>query len=132
MRNDVAETIAEAEAQAFVVPTYEYWLQFAHLLDGYAICEELGLRWQDWREQQLRQFTSASDSTNVLEARLLLFFEARAKRFTDGPEPYARINALLQRIAQQTGQAYTPLTREAIEQRAQADNDALMGNVQAD
>ncbi|KXK52494.1 MAG: hypothetical protein WA009_09720 [Phototrophicaceae bacterium] len=47
MRDGMAETVAEAEAQTLVLPKFEDWREFALLLDGYMVAEELGLSFHE-------------------------------------------------------------------------------------
>jgi len=125
MNDNPAQTITEAEAQAFTVPQYSHWVKFAHQVDGYALCAELGVEPGDFLQQTRLKLDSQPGTVTVIEARIVLFLQARAMRFNAGPEPYAFINALLAHIAQQVGQPYTPLSSEEIAHRTQADSDAL-------
>ncbi|MBI5671656.1 MAG: hypothetical protein HZC41_26990 [Chloroflexi bacterium] len=124
--DQIAKTIAEAEAQSFTLPVYDRWFEFAHLLDGYAICDEMGVDWKDWARRCLEKLEANPESVTVLEARLLLFFKARMQRFTLGVESYASINDLLKLIAHKTGQAYAPLPDEDIERRIKQEEEVLM------
>lgn len=99
MSMNAAKTKAETEVQTFTVPSYDRWYEFAHLLDGYTICEEMGVSWGAWREEHLQKLDSDPNSLTILDARLLLFFEARAMRFVEGYEPVKRVKVLLALIA---------------------------------
>ena len=119
--SESAKTIADAENQQFTVPaTYSDWGEFAHLLHGYAIFEEMGVERRYWLTLR-REFEAGERDLTVLEARLILFFEARRHHFDPYNQNYVLVNNLLHFIAQKTGQLYMPLTDEQIEQLVKND-----------
>ena len=129
MNDETARTIKAAEAQVFELPEYDYWVQFAHLIDGYAICEELGVRDTLWFEEHYEQFQTDPKSLTVLDARLMLFFEARQMRFSSGPDNFTLINGLLQLIAEKTEKPYQALTEEDITNRLRRFNDVMKNQI---
>lgn len=103
----VAQTRAEAEAQELVLPNqYEQWSEFAYLLNGYKIAEEMGFDLMEWRSKRLAEYEATGKwNANILELRLLLFAQARAAHFSWG-EPFDMVDSLLRELARQTGQHY--------------------------
>lgn len=104
--SEMAGTVDEANAQTLVVPApcASEWFEFAHLLDGYAVAEQLGTDLADLANTQeaTHRATSAWPGS-LLELRLALFFQARALRFAHGleesPDHQALIANLLNAIA---------------------------------
>ena len=91
MRDEIARSVAAAEAQRLEVPTgFEGWFAFAHTLNGYDIAEELEPDNDDALAELYTRLYNDYEATGVwsgsrLELRLVLFFEARARRFSDAP-----------------------------------------------
>ena len=87
--NDAATTLAEAEAQTLKVPEYDGWFDFAHSLSSYNIAEEMGFDFPRlarlYAEKYALYRAHGRWEGSRLELRLVLFFEARALRFTDAP-----------------------------------------------
>ena len=110
MRGNMAETVAEAEAQQFRLPEkFENWRSFAGLLDGYKIAAEMGLDLPAWgREQQARYQQNRRWDLSVLELRLMLFYQFRADYWTgyDYHERDAMVDDLLRALSKKTGQPY--------------------------
>lgn len=75
-----ARTIADAQAQEFVVPdTLDNWRKFAGMIDGYEIAQELGLNFGEWGAECERQYADSGKwNLDVLELRLMLFYQFRA------------------------------------------------------
>jgi len=68
--DDMARSVAEAEAQQFILPDRfsDKWRSFAMLINGYAIAEELGFDLHSWGAEQERRFKeSGSWNLSVLE-----------------------------------------------------------------
>ena len=80
----IARTAAEAKAQPFEVPQdLEHWREFASLLDGYAIAQELGFDLMKWAPEQEQRYAQARQwELDTLGLRLMLFYEFRADHFT--------------------------------------------------
>lgn len=123
---EMAKTVAAAQNQTFTVPDYEGWVQFAHLLDGYSICDDMGIAFQDWFRDTGAVYDANPDQLSVLDLRMLLFFHARSLRFSMGIEPFAFINTLMKQIAEKADQPYTPLTEDEIQQRIKREEAILM------
>ena len=90
--DEMARTVLEAESQQLEgTVSFEDWFMFAHTLDGYGIAEELGHQDVLGYLAKLRAHHTAIYEAigawqgSRLELRLVLFFEARARRFTDAP-----------------------------------------------
>ncbi|HEX7005405.1 MAG TPA: hypothetical protein VF168_14570 [Trueperaceae bacterium] len=80
-----AATLAAAEAQHLAVPHPDRWFEFAHELDGYAIAEELGVDLSRTCSRLMDEHGATGRwARSLLELRLVLFFLARASRFTAG------------------------------------------------
>ena len=105
--SEVAGTRAAAEAQEIVLPkNYEQWSEFAYLLNGYKVAEDMGFDLLEWQSKRLAEYEATGRwNANVLELRLLLFAQARAARFSWG-EPFDLVDSLLHELARQTGQHY--------------------------
>ncbi len=81
--DDMARTLAEANAQMLTVPEFEGWFRFAHTLDGYTLFHSLGRAdgIGDLRNEHLRAYRETGTwRGSLLELRVVLFFEARAQR----------------------------------------------------
>ena len=82
----MVSTVAEAEAQRLEVPEYEGWYRFAHLLNGYDVANELSLELAKLSHEKMgHYFQTEVWKGTLLELRLVLFFKARAYRFTGYP-----------------------------------------------
>lgn len=115
MCDGMAQTIAQAEAQSFALPEFSRWREFAGLLDGYKIAEEMGGNLRDWgAKQEAVYLRTGSWALTVLELRLMLFYEFRADYFTgyDYTERDEIVDSLLSALSLKTGQPYTPLQRD--------------------
>jgi hypothetical protein len=118
MRNGMAETVAEANAQQFTLPArLDDWLEIAMLLDGYTVGQELlGLDVISWGNDQQQQYdlTGQWDLT-VLELRLMLFHFWRVDYWTGETyhelDPY--VDSLLHALSQQTGLPYPAVDSES-------------------
>ncbi len=83
MTSKMASTVAEAQVQAFTVPDMDEWRQFASLVDGYSVGQELGFHVIDWsREQQVRYEETGTWDLSVLELRLMIFAQQRIDRWS--------------------------------------------------
>ncbi len=110
MSAERAVTKAEAEAQQFTLPLHlDDWREFAGLLDGYKIGEELGFDLIAWGHAQEQYFEQAQKwDLEVLELRLMLFYEFRADHMS-GYTYHERddlVDSLLHALSRQTGQPY--------------------------
>lgn len=110
MRNGMAETVAEANAQQYTLPAnLENWGAFALLIDGYKIAEELGIDLAEWIETQQQRFeqTGRWDMT-VLELRLMLFQKQRSNYWAGYTyhEQDEAVDSLLRALSQKTGLPY--------------------------
>ncbi|MDX1993938.1 MAG: hypothetical protein SF029_16240 [bacterium] len=78
-----AETVAEAIAQVFTIPdSLDGWGGLAGLIDGYKIAQELGFELIPWgSEQEARWRQTGRWNLDVLELRLMLFYQERANYF---------------------------------------------------
>jgi len=107
--NNIAQTVAEANVQSFTLPALRDWREFAGLLNGYDVAKELGFDVIEWGSQQETIYTRSGDwELNVLELRLMVFFEYRADYFT-GYTYHERddiVDSLLQALSIQTGLPY--------------------------
>ncbi len=84
MRDGMAETVAEAEAQTLVLPKFEDWRQFALLLDGYMIAEELGLSFHEWGAQREQHWEETGRwDLDVMQLRVMMFYCCRREYWTD-------------------------------------------------
>lgn len=110
MRNGIAETIAEANAQVFVLPPrLEDWRPFALLIDGYKIAEEIGISLGDWIQEKQRHFEQTGQwDLNVLELRIMLFQKQRSDYWAGYTyhEQDAAVDSLLRALSNQTGLPY--------------------------
>lgn len=113
MRNGMAETIAEAEAQPLTLPALQDWREFALLLDGYMIANEMGIDYVQWSAEQDERYEQTGIwNLSVLELRLMLFYACRQERWTSLPGDwyYSKMaDSLLRAISAQTGLAYQPV-----------------------
>lgn len=87
---EMAKTVAAAQNQTFTVPDYEGWVQFAHLLDGYSICDDMGIAFQDWFRDTGARYDSDPDQLSVLDLRIkreeaILMQGFNAKKPDDDP-----------------------------------------------
>lgn len=109
MRDGMAETVEEAEAQTFTLPKFEHWREFALLLDGYKIAEEMGFTLFDWAYTQEEHFNRTHQwDLSILELRILLFSQCRADHM-GGYTYHERdhwVESLLRMLSIQTGQPY--------------------------
>jgi hypothetical protein len=114
-----AQTRAEAEAQAFTLPArYDGWIEFAHLIDGYAVARDMGLGdLREWAQEPFREYEESNQwkVDTVLELRLLLFYKARQLRFSYELEfqTFPIVHSLLKALAEKTDQPYDDLQAEA-------------------
>lgn len=46
--DELVKTVVEAEAQVLTVPPFSEWRQFALMLSGYELAQELGFRLGEW------------------------------------------------------------------------------------
>jgi hypothetical protein len=118
MRNGMAETIAEAEAQEIQIPQKfddREWRQFAGLIDGYKIAKEMGIDFHRWGyERQQKYEQTGRWDLNLLELRVMLFYQYRAD-YMSGWTYHERdhlVDSLLQVLSDTTGQPYTPYKPE--------------------
>lgn len=112
-----ATSVAAANAQDFTLPSQlGDWRSFAGLLDGYQIAEELGFKLADWAiVQEQRYEQSGQWDLNVLELRLMLFFQFRADHLA-GYTYHERddvVDSLLRALSQHTGKPYPSTTTGA-------------------
>jgi hypothetical protein len=123
----VARTIAEAETQAWSLPSsYDGWREFALLIDGYAIATEMGSSAASLAEIAEATLAETGDvELTVLQARVVIFFEQRRDRHNGCPN-HRLVNHALALISRQTGQAYTPLSEEEIASRMKKDMDSFL------
>ena len=110
MRNQMAETVAEANAQTLTLPAeLDSWRTFASLLDGYAIAQELGFDLKHWAPLREGRFAQTGKwNLNALELRLMLFYEFRAD-YMSGYTYHERdetVDSLLRALSQLTGLPY--------------------------
>lgn len=105
-----AETVAEAQAQTYTLPeSLEGCRQFAALVDGYKIAEELGHDFRVWpTEQEDLYHQTGQWNLNILELRLMLFFEFRADYMSGYTyhELDDLVDSLLLKLSELTGQPY--------------------------
>lgn len=108
MANSRATTVSEAEAQRFELPAFKNWRQFAALIDGYQIAEELGLddSWYSTRKQHWK--TTGEWNLDTLQLRLMLFFAFRSDYMTGYTytEHDDIVDSLLQALSQQLDLPY--------------------------
>ena len=78
MPNRKATSIEEANAQQFDLPNFKNWRQFAGLIDGYQILEELQLDKSWYGEQKSLWETTGTWELDALHLRLMLFFAFRS------------------------------------------------------
>lgn len=109
MSNSRATTIAEAEAQRFDLPTFKAWRQFAGMMDGYRIAEELDLDYHTWYPARKQHWeTTGHWDLEPLYLRLMLFFAFRADymsgyTYTEQDEI---VDSLLHELSQQLNLPY--------------------------
>lgn len=111
MRNGMAETIAEAEAQSFELPEFSNWRRFSVLLDGYKIAAEMGVDLGEWAVQQQNLYLETGTwDLSVLELRVMLFFQYRADYWSgyDYTERDPYVDSLLQTLSQKLNLPYQP------------------------
>lgn len=110
MRNGMAETIAEANAQLYTLPArLDDWRRFALLIDGYKIAEELGISLGDWVQEKQRHFDQTGQwDLNVLELRIMVFQKQRSDYWAGYTyhEQDEAVDSLLRAISQHTGLPY--------------------------
>jgi hypothetical protein len=110
MAEQMATTVAAADAQQITLPTQlGDWREFAGTLDGYKIAAELGFDLGQWSKNQEQQYEETQRwDLNVLELRLVLFYEFRADYFT-GYTYHERddlVDSLLCALSRKTGLPY--------------------------
>ena len=110
MSEQTATTAAAANAQQFALPVdLQDWRTFAGLIDGYQIAEELGYDLRKWGSEQEQRYTQSDEWTlEILELRLMVFYEFRAD-YMMGYTYHERddvVDSLLRAISRKTGQPY--------------------------
>jgi len=104
MTDEIIRTLEEAERQPFTLPALGDWVEFAALIDGYTIANELGFDLLDWANKRIDNYRETGYwHANIMELRLLLFFFFRADHFAGGSS-WAEANSLLIELSRQTGQ----------------------------
>ncbi|AFZ24725.1 hypothetical protein Cylst_2516 [Cylindrospermum stagnale PCC 7417] len=108
----LVKTVVKAQAQVFTLTEKfddQAWRQFARLIDGYAIAQELGFDLMTWGETQETAYRqSGIRHLNILELRLMLFYEFRAD-YMSGYTYHERdhlVDSLLAVLSKATDQPY--------------------------
>lgn len=111
MRNGMADTVAEAEAQTFTLPSLDGWRMLAAMLDGYTIAKELGFDVMRWAGEmfQLHKTGRWNQDLDVLHLRLLLFALYRSDYMTGYTyhEYDEQVDSLLRVLSEKTGLPYS-------------------------
>jgi hypothetical protein len=105
-------TVIDAQTQTFTLPEKfddQMWRQFARLIDGYAIAQELGFDLRTWGETQETAYRQSGIwHLNILELRLMLFYQFRAD-YMGGYTYHERdglVDSLLAALSEATEQPY--------------------------
>ena len=110
MDGSQAKTAAEAQAQVLTnLPSFAAWREFAGLLNGYAVAEDLGLNFHEWGAEQEKCWQDTRRwKLDVLHLRLMLFYVFRADYFTGWTytEHDEIADSLLQALSEQSGLPY--------------------------
>ena len=115
-----AETRAASARLNFTFSGYNDWSRLGHTVNGYALCDEMGVAWGDWWHSQVARYEATGRwDIPVVEMVMILFFQARSRRFVWGPDPFDLIDSLLHAIAEKTGQIY--VTDPELRQRVISD-----------
>lgn len=111
MRDGMAETIAEAEAQTFELLEFSNWRRFSVLLDGYKIAAEMGFELGEWgaRQEKIYNETGTWD-LSPLELRVMIFYQFRVDYWTgyDYTECDECVDSLLRALSQKLNLPYQP------------------------
>jgi hypothetical protein len=98
----------DAEKLDLKFSTYPDWWNLAGQVQGYKLCEEIGVEWGAWwREQKAKHSESGKWENTTLELIAILFFQSRKTKFNGGfSEDFDIIDSILHEIATRTGQQY--------------------------